>query len=122
MTKIFLAALMLLTWTAVLNAAEEPKEKQNLVFPEYFSDFLLKDQFSLKIMEVTKQEHIEVSANEYPGLEMDLPALKERLQVPKPKFLTPPRTPEYFQGGQILSYWGFPMDSGQLGSLPVVEE
>ena len=69
------------------------------------------------------QEKVEVTAPEYPGLNIELPTLDERLSVARarPGLITPTHTPNYYQGGQILTFWGVPMDSGQLLSLPVVK-
>ena len=119
MKKQFVLAVCIIAAGISFLSAEENKEKPLL--NQKVQDQIMESQFLLKV-EDHHQEEVEVTAPEYPGLNIELPTLAERLKMPKPQFLRPSRTTAYYQqGGQILSFWGIPMDSSELISTSLVE-
>lgn len=67
-----------------------------------------------------RQEQVEVTGASYPGLDISLPGINERLAIAPHAFVVPTHDPRYYQeGGLVLNYLGITKPTGQIVSVGV---
>lgn len=123
--RLFLFAFCILV-LSVASADENQKQSRDsqTIYPAYLTNLSIELKL-IPEMPLDRQEYVEVSLNEYPGLEISLPDPNELLSFRKFEWKLPPPGPSYYQpGGHVLYHFGIYSPSGQLvtTSLPLTTD
>lgn len=118
--------LILILFAGILSAEEPAPQPQAdlkahaIIYPADLPQDYVRD---LPAPSRSQQEYMEVSAPDYPGLRIELEPLNKQLTFSKRVGGYATHDPKYYgQGGMILAYWGFPMVSGEVVSVPTVKK